>query len=86
VTIVETDPTDHNLHYKTILKRLQNAKLENGKSPVIVVLPMPKRLEFDGFAIASELCQFPDFEQLWFLLLTTVMTESVEHPCRMFSG
>jgi agmatine deiminase len=44
VTIVETDPTDHNKPLQDNLKRLQNAKLENGKSPVIVVLPMPKRL------------------------------------------
>lgn len=59
VTIVETDPTDHN--YKPLqdnLKRLQNAKLENGNSPVIVVLPMPKRLEFDGLRLPASYANF----------------------------
>jgi agmatine deiminase len=59
VTIVEMDPTDNN--YKPLqenLKRLQNAKLENGKSPVIVVLPMPKRLEFDGMRLPASYANF----------------------------
>ena len=59
VTIVETDPEDNN--YKPLqdnLKRLQNAKLENGKSPVIVVLPMPKRLEFDGLRLPASYANF----------------------------
>ena len=59
VTIVETDPTDNN--YKPLqdnLKRLQNAKLENGKSPVIVILPMPKRLEFEGLRLPASYANF----------------------------
>ena len=59
VTIVETDPTDKN--YKPLqdnLKRLQNAKLENGKSPVIVILPMPKRLEFEGLRLPASYANF----------------------------
>ena len=59
VTIVETDSTDNN--YKPLqdnLKRLQNAKLENGKSPVIVVLPMPKRLQFDGLRLPASYANF----------------------------
>ena len=59
VTIVETDPTDNN--YKPLqdnLKRLQNAKLENGKSPVIVALPMPKRLDFDGLRLPASYANF----------------------------
>jgi len=59
VTIVETDPKDNN--YKPSqdnLKRLQNAKLENGKSPVIVALPMPKRLEFDGLRLPASYANF----------------------------
>ena len=59
VTIVETDPQDHN--YKPLqenLKRLQNAKLENGKSPVIVVLPMPKRLDFEGLRLPASYANF----------------------------
>jgi agmatine deiminase len=59
VTIVETDPKDHN--YKPLqdnLKRLQNAKLENGKSPIIVVLPMPKRIDFDGLRLPASYANF----------------------------
>ena len=59
VTIVETDPTDNN--YKPLqdnLKRLQNAKLENGKSPIIVALPMPKRLDFDGVRLPASYANF----------------------------
>jgi agmatine deiminase len=59
VTIVETDPKDHN--YKPLqdnLKRLQNAKLENGNSPIIVVLPMPKRIDFDGLRLPASYANF----------------------------
>ena len=59
VTIVETDPQDHN--YKPLqdnLKRLQNAKLENGKSPIIVALPMPKRLDFEGLRLPASYANF----------------------------
>ena len=59
VTIVETDPKDQN--YKPLqdnLKRLQNAKLENGKSPIIVALPMPKRLDFEGLRLPASYANF----------------------------
>lgn len=59
VTIVESDPKDNN--YKPLqdnLKRLQNAKLENGKSPKIVELPMPKRLDFDGLRLPASYANF----------------------------
>lgn len=59
VTIVENDPLDKN--YKPLqdnLKRLQNAKLENGKSPIIVALPMPKKLEFDGLRLPASYANF----------------------------
>ena len=59
VTIVETDPKDHN--YKPLqenLKRLQNAKLEDGKSPTIVVLPMPKRVDFEGLRLPASYANF----------------------------
>ena len=59
VTIVEMDPTDSN--YKPLqdnLKRLQNAKLENGKSPVIVVLPMPKKILFEGLVLPASYANF----------------------------
>ena len=59
VTIVESDPNDKN--YKPLqdnLKRLQNSKLENGASPKIVVLPMPKRLDFDGLRLPASYANF----------------------------
>lgn len=59
VTIIETDPNDAN--YKTLqdnLKRLQNAKLEDGKSPVIVTLPMPKRLDFEDLRLPASYANF----------------------------
>lgn len=59
VTIIETDPNDAN--YKPLqdnLKRLQNAKLEDGKSPVIVTLPMPKRLDFEDLRLPASYANF----------------------------
>ena len=59
VTIVETNPEDSN--YKPLqdnLKRLQNAKLENGQAPVIVTLPMPKRIDFDGLRLPASYANF----------------------------
>ena len=59
VTIVESDTKDSN--YKPLqdnLKRLQNAKLENGKSPKIIQLPMPKRINFDGVRLPASYANF----------------------------
>jgi len=59
ITIVESDPTDNN--YKPLqdnLKRLRNAKLENGKTPKIVELPMPKRIDFDGLRLPASYANF----------------------------
>jgi len=59
ITIVETDPKDNN--YKPLqdnLKRLQNAKLENGISPKIITLPMPKRIDFDGVRLPASYANF----------------------------
>lgn len=59
VTIVETNPNDAN--YKPLqdnLKRLQDAKLEDGKSPVIVTLPMPKRLDFEDLRLPASYANF----------------------------
>ena len=59
VTIVETDPKDNNyLPLQDNLKRLQKAKLENGKSPVIVALPMPKRLDFEDLRLPASYANF----------------------------
>ncbi|WP_163398767.1 agmatine deiminase family protein [Flavobacterium fluviatile] len=59
VTIVETDKNDSN--YKALqdnLKRLQNAKLEDGKSPTIVALPMPKRVDFEDLRLPASYANF----------------------------
>jgi len=59
ITVVESDPKDSN--YKPLqdnLKRLQQAKLENGKSPNIVCLPMPKRIDFDNLRIPASYANF----------------------------
>lgn len=59
VTIVESDPKNPN--YKPLqdnLKRLQNSKLENGKSPKIVELPMPKPIEFDKLILPASYANF----------------------------
>ncbi|RKT00441.1 agmatine/peptidylarginine deiminase [Flavobacterium sp. 123] len=59
VTIVESDPNDTNYApLQDNLKRLQNAKLENGKSPKIVQLPMPKRLDFDDLRLPASYANF----------------------------
>lgn len=59
ITVVEENEKDAN--YKPLqdnLKRLQNAKLENGKSPKIVTLPMPNPLIFDGIQIPASYANF----------------------------
>lgn len=59
VTIIESDKKDNN--YKPLqdnLKRLQNAKLENGKPLNIVELPMPKRIYFDDIVLPASYANF----------------------------
>ncbi|MBD0831769.1 agmatine deiminase family protein [Aestuariibaculum sediminum] len=59
ITVVETNPDDAN--YKPLqdnLKRLQESKLENGKTPNIVILPMPKKLDFDGIRLPASYANF----------------------------
>lgn len=59
ITVVEDDKNDAN--YKSLqdnLKRLQQAKLENGALPKIVTLPMPKPLIFEGIQIPASYANF----------------------------
>lgn len=59
ITVVEDNPEDAN--YKPLqdnLKRLKESKLENGKTPNIVTLPMPKRLDFDGIRLPASYANF----------------------------
>lgn len=59
VTVVEEDQQDAN--YKPLqdnLKRLQRAKLEDGSSPVIVTLPMPKAINYEDLRIPASYANF----------------------------
>lgn len=59
VTVVENDPKAANyVPLQENLKRLKQAKLENGKSPRIIELPMPHRLEFDGLELPASYANF----------------------------
>lgn len=59
ITVVESDIKDPNyLPLQDNLKRLQQAKLENGKSPNIICLPMPKRIDFDNVRIPASYANF----------------------------
>lgn len=59
VTVVESNPNDPN--YKPLqvnLQRLQQAKLETGKAPNIVCLPMPKPILFEGITLPASYANF----------------------------
>ena len=59
ITVVETSPK--NANYKALqdnLTRLKVSVLETGKSPNIVELPMPTKLEFDGLTIPASYANF----------------------------
>lgn len=59
VTIIETDVNDANYApLQDNLKRLQNAKLENGKAPIVVALPMPKRVDFEDLRLPASYANF----------------------------
>jgi agmatine deiminase len=59
VTVIESDKKDRNYGaLQDNLKRLQSAKLESGKSPEIVTLPMPERLDFGGLRIPASYANF----------------------------
>ncbi len=59
ITIVESNPKDNN--YKPLqdnLRRLKNEKLQDGKAPKIIELPMPKRIDFDGIRLPASYANF----------------------------
>jgi len=59
VTVVEEDQQDAN--YKPLqdnLKRLQQAKLEDGSSPVIVTLPMPNAINYEDLRVPASYANF----------------------------
>jgi agmatine deiminase len=59
VTVVEVNPRDQNhAALKDNLKRLRNARLENGALPAVVTLPMPQRLDFDRIRLPASYANF----------------------------
>lgn len=59
ITVVESDKKSKNhTALQDNLKRLKYAVLETGKSPNIVELPMPTKLEFDGITIPASYANF----------------------------
>ncbi|MEJ7780473.1 MAG: agmatine deiminase family protein [Daejeonella sp.] len=59
ITVIESDPKDPNyLPLQDNLKRLKNSKLENGKKPSILTLPMPQKLEFENLRLPASYANF----------------------------
>lgn len=59
VTVVENDPNSPNFNaLQDNLKRLQQARLENGESPQIISLPMPKEIVFEGLSLPASYANF----------------------------
>lgn len=59
VTVVETDVENENYHILAEnLEILKNSKLENGQSPKIVTLPMPKKIIFEGIPLPASYANF----------------------------
>lgn len=59
LTVVEADPKHRN--YKALqdnLNRLENARLEDGRSPIIIQLPMPEDIVFDGICLPASYANF----------------------------
>ena len=59
VTVVETDPSDPN--YAVLqdnLARLELAKLEDGSTPRVVTLPMPKRIDYEDLRLPASYANF----------------------------
>jgi agmatine deiminase len=55
----ETQKNDRNhQRMEDNLKRLKNARLENGKSLNIAVIPLPSRLDFDGMRLPASYANF----------------------------
>ena len=59
VTVVESNPKHKNYNaLQDNLQRLKEAKLENGQSPKIVALPMPKDIVFEGLTLPASYANF----------------------------
>src|SRR5690606_32251753 len=59
ITVTESDPDDPNYApLQDNLARLHNARLETGRKPKIVTLPMPGKLEFDNLRLPASYANF----------------------------
>jgi agmatine deiminase len=59
ITVIDSDPKSSNyIPLQDNLKRLEKAKLENGKKPKIVTLPMPHKLEFENLSLPASYANF----------------------------
>ena len=59
ITVVESDPKSPNyIALQNNLKILKSSKLENGKKPKIVILPMPQKLEFENLTLPASYANF----------------------------
>ena len=59
ITVVESDPRSNNYApLQDNLKRLENSKLQNGKKPNIITLPMPQKLEFENLSLPASYANF----------------------------
>jgi agmatine deiminase len=59
VTVVEKNPEDANYQpLQDNLKRLKAAKLENGTSPKVIELPMPKKMVFEKLRLPASYANF----------------------------
>lgn len=59
VTVVEPNTSDANYApLQDNLKRLENAVLENGEKPMVIPLPMPKQIDFEGIALPASYANF----------------------------
>ena len=59
ITVVESDPKSNNYApLQNNLERLKNSKLETGKKPNIVTLPMPQKLEFENLSLPASYANF----------------------------
>ena len=59
ITVVESKLEDPNYEpLQDNLQRLQDAKLENGKKPKIIKLPMPQKLVFDNLRLPTSYANF----------------------------
>ena len=59
ITVVENNRESANYNaLQDNLKRLKQARLENGKSPYIVTLPMPEEIVFEGLSLPASYANF----------------------------